>query len=195
MLHRNRQKPYGGGAANSTGATQKPPTLKRAATTSAPSPAAAAGRVEAARFSCASGRDRHRGGSIGTRARDWRSRHRHDRGPDHIRCGARHPVSGRGFAEIRPAYDRRHGPERRAQNIKRLVDAGFAGKVFLSQDAEFGGSLLGEDAKDFRSKLDPQEGLLFTARTLIPRLRQIGVPDAGIRTMTVGNPRAFFAVS
>ncbi|MBN9554329.1 MAG: hypothetical protein J0H61_06595 [Alphaproteobacteria bacterium] len=85
--------------------------------------------------------------------------------------------------------------ERRAQNIKQLVDAGFAGKVFLSQDAEFGGSLLAEEAKDFRSKLDPQEGLLFTARTLIPRLRQIGVPDTEIRTMTVGNPRAFFAVS
>jgi predicted metal-dependent phosphotriesterase family hydrolase len=177
--------------------------MKRAATTSAPSPAAAAGRVEAARFSCASGRDRHRGGNIGTRACRRRARAARGTGAagiDTIVDLTTYDVGRdiRFLEEVSrksgPAYDRRHGPERRAQNIKRLVDAGFVGKVFLSQDAKFGGSLLGEDAKDFRSKLDPQEGLLFTARTLIPRLRQIGVPDAGIRTMTVGNSRAFFAV-
>lgn len=84
---------------------------------------------------------------------------------------------------------------RRAECIKRLVDAGFAGKMFLSQDAEFGGSLLAEDAKDFRSKLDPPEGLLFTARRLLPRLKEIGISDRDIHTMTVENPRSFFTVS
>jgi phosphotriesterase-related protein len=84
---------------------------------------------------------------------------------------------------------------RRAECIKLLVDAGFAGKLFLSQDEEFGGSLLAEDAKDFRSKLDPAEGLLFTGRRLIPYLKQIGVSDSAIHTMTVENPRSFFSVA
>jgi len=85
--------------------------------------------------------------------------------------------------------------EKRAECIKRLIEAGFAGKIFLSQDAEFGGSLLAEDAKDFRSKLDPPDGLLFTARRLIPYLKRIGVSDRDIHTMTVENPRSFFTMS
>lgn len=82
--------------------------------------------------------------------------------------------------------------ERRAECIKLLIEAGFAGNIFLSQDVEFGGSLLPEDARDFRSKLDPPDGLLFTARKLIPRLKQLGVSDQGIRVMTFENPRRFF---
>jgi len=82
--------------------------------------------------------------------------------------------------------------ERRAECIKLLIDAGFAGKIFLSQDTEFGGSLLPEDAKDWREKIDPPEGMLFTTQHLIPRLKQIGVPDRDIHTMTVENPRSFF---
>ena len=39
--------------------------------------------------------------------------------------------------------------ERRAECIKRLIDAGFADRIFLSQDSEFGGSLLPEDAKEW----------------------------------------------
>ncbi len=85
--------------------------------------------------------------------------------------------------------------ERRAECIKLLIEAGFADKIFLSQDAEFGGSLLAEEAKDFRSKLDPPDGLLFTTRKLIPHLKQIGVSDRDIHTMTVENPRSFFAIS
>ncbi|MCP5411083.1 MAG: hypothetical protein H6924_02940 [Alphaproteobacteria bacterium] len=85
--------------------------------------------------------------------------------------------------------------ERRAECIARLVETGFAGNVFLSQDEELGGSLLPEDVKDFRSRLDPPDGLLFTTRKLIPRLRQAGVSGQDIRVMTVENPRRFFGVS
>lgn len=84
--------------------------------------------------------------------------------------------------------------ERRAECIKLLIDAGFAGKVFVSQDVEFGGTLLPDGAKDFRSRLDPPEGLLFTARRLIPHLRRIGVSEQAIRTITVENSRRFFAL-
>ena len=85
--------------------------------------------------------------------------------------------------------------ERRAECIKLLVDAGFADKIFISQDSEFGGSLLPEEARDWREKIDPQEGLLFTTRRMIPYLRQLGVSEREIHTITVDNPKRFFALS
>lgn len=99
-------------------------------------------------------------------------------GMDHVHRGL--------MPDTAPSY------ERRAECIKLLADAGFANKVFLSQDAELGGLLLPDDVKDFRSKLDPPEGLAFTTRILIPYLKQIGVSDRDIHTMTVDNPRRFF---
>lgn len=85
--------------------------------------------------------------------------------------------------------------ERRAECIKRLVDAGFADKIFLSQDSEFGGALLPEESREWRETIDPPDGLLFTTRKLIPYLKQIGVSDRAIHTMTVENPRYFFRLS
>lgn len=85
--------------------------------------------------------------------------------------------------------------ERRAECIKRLIDAGFADKIFLSQDAEFGGSLLPEEAREWRETIDPPDGMLFTTRKLIPYLKQIGVSDRNIHTMTVENPRSFFRLA
>jgi phosphotriesterase-related protein len=102
-------------------------------------------------------------------------------GMDHVHRGLR--------PEFKPSF------ERRAQCIKLLADAGFANKLFLSQDVEFGGSLLPQDRKEWRDTIDPPEGLLFTSRKLIPHLKQIGVSDAAIHTMTVENPRRFFALA
>lgn len=84
---------------------------------------------------------------------------------------------------------------RRAECIKLLIDAGFPGKIFLSQDLEFGGSLLPEEAKEWRDKIDPPDGMLFTTRKLIPYLKHIGVSDRDIHTITVDNPRYFFSLS
>lgn len=83
--------------------------------------------------------------------------------------------------------------ERRAECIGLLIDKGFVKNLFLSQDVEFGGSLLPEGSRDFRSRLDPPEGLLFTTRRLIPHLRQLGVTDQDVRIMTMENPKRFFA--
>jgi phosphotriesterase-related protein len=83
--------------------------------------------------------------------------------------------------------------ERRAECIKLLIDAGFAGKIFLSQDSEFGGSLLPEKTREWRETIDPPEGLLFTTAKLIPHLKRIGVSDHDIHSMTVENPRRFFS--
>lgn len=85
--------------------------------------------------------------------------------------------------------------ERRTECIKLLVDAGFAGKIFLSQDSEFGSSLIPESAKEWRDTIDPPEGMLFVTRKLIPYLKKIGVSNHNIHTMTVENPRYFFSLA
>jgi predicted metal-dependent phosphotriesterase family hydrolase len=85
--------------------------------------------------------------------------------------------------------------ERRAECIKLLVDAGFANRIFLSQDTELGGWLLPDEAKTWREKApwDPPEGLLFVPSRLIPYLRQIGVSDRSIHTITIEHPKTFFS--
>ena len=85
--------------------------------------------------------------------------------------------------------------ERRAECIKLLIDAGFADKIFLSTDSEFGGSLIPENAKEWRDTIDPPEGMLFTTRKLIPYLKRFGVTDQEIRTITVDNSKRFFGRS
>ncbi len=82
--------------------------------------------------------------------------------------------------------------ERRTECIKLLVEAGFADKIFLSQDAELGGSLLPPEMKDWRDKIDPPDGMLFETRKLIPHLKGMGVSDQQIHIMTVENPKRFF---
>jgi phosphotriesterase-related protein len=99
-------------------------------------------------------------------------------GMDHVHRGS--------SPNIKPSF------ERRAECIKLLIDAGFAGRIFLSQDSEFGGSLLPEEMKDSRVKMDPPDGMLFTRRKLIPYLKGIGVSDQQIQMMTVENPKRFF---
>jgi phosphotriesterase-related protein len=89
-------------------------------------------------------------------------------------------------ADVKPSF------ERRVEYIKILVDSGFAGKLFLSSDSEFGGSLLPKETRDWRESLDPSEGMLFGLRRLLPRLRESGVSSEQIHVMTVENPKAFF---
>ena len=101
-------------------------------------------------------------------------------GMDHVHRGLR--------PEFKPPFDQR------ADCIRQLVDAGFAGKIFLSQDVEFGGALIPAGKRGWRDTIDPPEGLLFITRTLIPHLEQIGVPPRVIHTMTVENPRRFFSM-
>jgi predicted metal-dependent phosphotriesterase family hydrolase len=90
------------------------------------------------------------------------------------------------MADVKPSI------ERRAECIKMIVDAGFADKVFLSSDSEFGGSLLPEETRDWRENIDPAEGMLFIARRLLPRLSELGVSSKQIHAITVENPKAFF---
>jgi phosphotriesterase-related protein len=90
------------------------------------------------------------------------------------------------MANVHPSF------ERRSECIKMLVDAGFANKLFLSTDSEFGGSLLPEENRDWRENLDPPEGMLFTPGRLLHRLSESGISSEQIHVMTVANPRTFF---
>lgn len=72
----------------------------------------------------------------------------------------------------------------RARYIQQLVDAGFADKMFLSNDWVLG------DLE--REALNP-DGMLFNTRKTIPYLKEIGVSRREIQAMTVDNPRRFFA--
>jgi len=80
--------------------------------------------------------------------------------------------------------------QRRADNIRRLIDAGFTQQLLFSQDSEFSSSLLPLEARDRREKLNP-EGMLFNIRKLIPYLAENGVSKAAIHMITVENPQRF----
>lgn len=82
--------------------------------------------------------------------------------------------------------------ETRVAFIKEPVATGYADRIFLSHDSEFGSSLLQPDKMEFREKINP-DGMLFNTRKLIPSLRQVGVPEAAIQTITVSNPARFFS--
>ena len=81
--------------------------------------------------------------------------------------------------------------QQRALTIKKLIDAGFCRKIFLSNDWYFGISIARRGAMEAKEKLNP-DGILFTCRKVIPYLKHIGVTEEQIQTLTVDNPRRFF---
>ena len=100
-------------------------------------------------------------------------------GMDHMTSGLRGPASGL------------LSWQRRAESVKALIEAGFANQVFVSNDWFYGATIAPTGAMDTLDKINPQ-GMLFTTRTVIPHLRQLGLSDQTIRTITVDNPRRFF---
>ncbi|MBL8175427.1 MAG: TatD family hydrolase [Bryobacterales bacterium] len=73
--------------------------------------------------------------------------------------------------------------QKRADCITKLIEAGYVGRMFLSNDWVHG------DVD--REAVNP-DGMLFTIRKTIPYLKQNHVSDQSIRAMTVENPRRFF---
>jgi phosphotriesterase-related protein len=84
--------------------------------------------------------------------------------------------------------------QQRAESIANLVDAGFADRIFVSNDWFFGAALAATGAMEAMDGLNP-DGMLFATRKAIPQLKQLGVTDQQIRTITVENPRRFLAGS
>jgi phosphotriesterase-related protein len=84
--------------------------------------------------------------------------------------------------------------QERAATVKQLIDAGFANRLFLSNDWYFGISMAPTGAMDALNRLNP-DGMLFSTRKVIPHLRQLGVTDEDVRTITVNNPARFLSGS
>lgn len=82
--------------------------------------------------------------------------------------------------------------QQRADTLKRLVDAGYAKQLFLSNDWFFGASIAPTGTMEALDKLNP-DGMLLSNRKVIPYLKQAGVSDQDLRTITVDNPRRFFS--
>ncbi len=81
--------------------------------------------------------------------------------------------------------------QQRAQSIKKLIDAGFGDKIFLSNDWYFDLSMAGTGFMAAKDNTNP-DGILFNNRKTIPFLKKIGVTDQKIDTITVENPKRFF---
>jgi len=82
----------------------------------------------------------------------------------------------------------------RGAMLRKLIDAGFNDRIFLASDWMFGLTIAPTGTIDVLKERNPF-GNLFNVRNTIPYLRQMGVTDEQIRTITVTNPKAFFARS
>jgi phosphotriesterase-related protein len=80
----------------------------------------------------------------------------------------------------------------RAAMVKKLIDAGLNDRIFLATDWMFALTIAPTGSFGVLNERNPY-GNLFNVRNTIPYLRQIGVTDEQIRTITVMNPRSFFA--
>jgi len=81
--------------------------------------------------------------------------------------------------------------DQRCMQIKALVDAGYANQIMLSNDWSLAMPIQPTANDKFRRAQNP-DGILLVIRKVIPRLKQLGVSDAAIHTMTVEAPRRFF---
>jgi phosphotriesterase-related protein len=90
--------------------------------------------------------------------------------------------------------------EKRVESVRRMVEAGYARSVCVSHDAVCG-SWLGRPV--FRGRLVVTPEQLAAAmpnwepthlfKRVLPRLRELGVTEADVRTILVDNPRRYFA--
>lgn len=97
---------------------------------------------------------------------------------------------------------RRQSDEVRADNVAKLIEAGHAARVMLSQDGYCGwrGKFFFEPSEERTKAIDaaratgawpPPQTYIFT--TFIPMLRARGVPQETIDSILTDNPRRFFS--
>jgi phosphotriesterase-related protein len=80
--------------------------------------------------------------------------------------------------------------EERTQVVKRLVDMGLTEQVTMSHDYPISYLLLPQENEERRA-YNP-DSISFINRKVLPRLRELGVSEEAIHTMTVDAPRRFF---
>src|SRR3954447_24631126 len=79
----------------------------------------------------------------------------------------------------------RHGEGRIVDNLRELLSRGHVERILLSQDV----------CHDSQLKRYGGNGYRYLAETFLPRLREAGVSDAEIRTITVDNPRRLLTIA
>jgi phosphotriesterase-related protein len=105
-------------------------------------------------------------------------------------------LAGRGYTLGMDHVNRGLNPDarpswrERAAQVKGLVDAGFADRLFLSQDTVLGDAMLPAELQGAREKTNP-DGMFFNTRVLLDHLKSIGVTERQIRTITIENPARF----
>jgi phosphotriesterase-related protein len=78
----------------------------------------------------------------------------------------------------------RHGEGRAVDLLRELLSRGHVERVLLSQDVCHDGQLTRYEGN----------GYTYLARSFLPRLREVGVSETEIETMTVANPRRILTV-
>ena len=83
--------------------------------------------------------------------------------------------------------------EDQAKTLKALIDAGWAHRVLPSHDSLLVAHVpeMPPELKQFIEKGNPH-GLLFIKKMLIPRLREMGVPERALNSLFIDGPRNFF---
>jgi phosphotriesterase-related protein len=78
----------------------------------------------------------------------------------------------------------------RMKNLMELVAAGFRDQVVISQDYPV--CLLGRFGVDL-SRIAPNWGITHIFKSIIPRLKEMGLTDEDVKTLLVSNPKRLFA--
>jgi phosphotriesterase-related protein len=78
----------------------------------------------------------------------------------------------------------RHGEPRVIELLCELLARGHAGRILLSQDV----------CNDAQLRRYGGNGYTYLTDTFLPRLREAGVSDDEIETMTVANPRRVLTI-
>ena len=79
----------------------------------------------------------------------------------------------------------------RTETAKRLIDAGFGHRIMLGHDWSVTLTVASKEFQEDRRRYNP-DGYLFVTRNVLPRLREMGVPEDTITQIMVDNPRRFF---
>jgi phosphotriesterase-related protein len=85
-------------------------------------------------------------------------------------------------------------PEGRIKTIKAQIDAGYANRILLGHDAFLVSSFFDTLPDGAKEKLaaDNPHGFSYINKIVLPRLREMGVPDKILNSICIDNPRAFF---
>ena len=81
--------------------------------------------------------------------------------------------------------------EGRTETVKRLIDAGFAHRIMLGHDWAATLTIVSRERQEQRRQYNP-DSYLFITRNVLPRLRELGVPEETVTQIMVDNPRRFF---